>query len=210
MGENAIEEPPFPLTEVDKWVLSQTDDEYAYHTWDDLRSIIQNNELHVLKRKPSDLRRYMKWTAETKAEYGSITNFLLAHRLPKAWGSPPFTPASETPFADPSDYRVLINDWPYGFTPGITHLVVWSRTLIPTDGEVGDMTPETREIVAQFVKRYFVDSLGPGGEDKVLWFKNWVALQSVRTVDHIHVMVRDVDPAVLQEWAEEREWHRPQ
>ncbi|KXX73287.1 N-acetylglucosamine-induced protein 1 [Madurella mycetomatis] len=210
MGENAAEEAPFPLTEVDKWVLSQTDDEYAYHSWDDLRSIIQNNELHLLKRKPSDLRRYMKWTAETKAEYGSITNFLLAHRLPKVWGPPPFTPASETPFADPSDYRVLINDWPYGLTPGIAHLVVWSRTLIPTDAEVGDMTPESREVVAQFVKRYFADSLGPGGEDKVMWFKNWVALQSVRTVDHIHVMVRDVDPAVLQEWAQEREWHRPQ
>ncbi|KAK4143854.1 uncharacterized protein C8A04DRAFT_28422 [Dichotomopilus funicola] len=208
MGENVVEEAPFPLTDLDKQVLSQTDEEYTYHTWDELYSLIQNNQLFLLKRKPSDLRRYMKWTAEVKAEYGGITNYLLAHRLPKAWGSPPFKWESETPFAEPADYRVLINDWPYGFTPGITHIVVWSRTPIATDDTVGDLTPESRKTVGDFIKRYFVDSLGPGGEDKVIWFKNWVALQSVRTVDHVHVFVRDVELAVLKEWTKELDCHR--
>ncbi|KAK3332526.1 hypothetical protein B0T19DRAFT_105544 [Cercophora scortea] len=200
-------EAPFPLTAVDKWVLSQTDDEYQCHTWDDLRILIDTNNLSVLKRKPSDLRRYMKWTAETKAEYGSITDYLIAARLPKAWGSPPFSPVSPIPFKHPSDYRVLVNDWPYGFAPGITHIVVWSRTPIATDSGVGDMTPESRKAVASFIQRYFVDRIGPSGEDKVLWFKNWVALQSVRALEHIHVLVKDVDPALLEEWTREREWH---
>lgn len=41
MGDNpAPEAAPFPLTKVDKWVLSQTDDEYTCHTWDELREII--------------------------------------------------------------------------------------------------------------------------------------------------------------------------
>ncbi|KAK0718369.1 hypothetical protein B0T26DRAFT_752299 [Lasiosphaeria miniovina] len=212
MGDNSavVEDSPFPLTDVDKWVLSQTDDEYAYHTWEDLRSIIQKNNLSVLKRKPSDLRRYMKWTAEIKAEYGNMTNYLLAHRLPKAWGSPPFSPVSETQFADPSDYRVLLNDWPYGFVPGIVHIVVWTRTAIPTASGAGDMTPESRKLVADFVKRFFVDRLGPGGEERVMWFKNWVALQSVRALEHVHVLVKDVDAAVIEEWTKEREWHRLQ
>ncbi|KAK5663892.1 hypothetical protein OQA88_100 [Cercophora sp. LCS_1] len=205
MGDNssAPQDAPFPLTEVDKWVLSQTDEEYSYHTWDELCNIIQNNELHVLKRKPSDLRRYMKWTAETKAEYGNMTNYLLAHRLPKTWGTPPFTPVSKTPFQEPSDYRVLVNDWPYGFVPGIAHLVVWTRTTIETDSDRGDMTPESRKVVAAFVNRYFVDRLGVGGEDRVVWFKNWVALQSVRALEHIHVLVRDVDPVIVEEWTRE-------
>lgn len=103
---------------------------------------------------------------------------------------------------------MLINDWPYGFAPGITHIVAWTRTPIAADDTVGDMTPESREVVAGFVKRYFVDRLGPGGGEKVMWFKNWVALQSVRTVDHVHVLVRDVEPEVLEEWTREREWHR--
>lgn len=34
------DEPPFPLTEVDKWVLSLTDKEFTYHDWEDLKKII--------------------------------------------------------------------------------------------------------------------------------------------------------------------------
>lgn len=150
----------------------------------------------------------MKWTAETKAEYGSMTKYIMIHRLPKTWGDVPFTPASSIPFADPSDYRVLLNDWPYGLASGITHIVVWSRTVIPTNPETGDMTPESRETVANFVKRFFVDELGPGGEDQVMWFKNWVALQSVRTLEHIHIMVKDCDEAILQKWTRELDCHR--
>lgn len=33
-------EAPFPLTDVDKWILSQTDEEFKYHDWDELRQII--------------------------------------------------------------------------------------------------------------------------------------------------------------------------
>lgn len=175
-----------------------------------LTRLPDSNNLSVLKRKPSDLRRYMKWTAETKAAYGSMTQYLLVHRLPKAWGTPPFTPKNSVPFEDVSDYRVLLNDWPYGLHPDITHIVVWSRTIIPTDPETGDMTPESRTIVQNFVQRYFADSLGPGGEKQVMWFKNWVALQSVRTLEHIHVMVHKVDQKTLEKWAEERPWHRPE
>ncbi|XDG00891.1 hypothetical protein ABKA04_000506 [Annulohypoxylon sp. FPYF3050] len=199
---------PFPLTDVDKWVLSLTDEEYPYHDWEEMKQIIGENNLSVLKRKPSDLRRYMKWTAETKAEYGSMTNYLIKHRLPQTWGSPPFIPASTIPFDDPSDYRVLLNDWPYGLTPDMTHIVVWSRTPIETDPETGDMTPESRRTVSNFVQEFFVDKLGPDGSDRVLWFKNWVALQSVRALEHIHVIVKDVDKTLLDVWTRELDCHK--
>lgn len=158
----------------------------------------------MLKRVPSDLKRYIKWTAETKAQYGSMTQYLLANRLPKSWGQPPFSPESDVPFDKESDYKVLLNDWPYGLESNITHIVVWTRTFIATDDDKGDMTPESRALVKAFVKRYFIDSLGEGGEDKVLWFKNWVALQSVRALEHIHVLVRDVDDDMLERWSGER------
>lgn len=142
----------------------------------------------------------MKWTKETKAKYGSMSQYILQNRLPKSWGQPPFTPASTVPFADPSDYQALLNDWPYGTTPDITHIVVWTRTLVPVDGEKGDLTPESRAQVKAFVQRYFVDPLGPGGEEKVMWFKNWVSLQSVRALEHIHVLVKGADDEMLERW----------
>lgn len=206
------EEAPFPFTDADRLVLSLTDEEYQCHDWEDMKSIIgktiriillltcsiaivgsyqtsgQNN-LSVLKRKPSDLRRYLNWTSNTKMAFGSVTNYLLECRLPKTWGSPPFMPASTILFDDPSDYRVLRNDWPYGLTPNLTHIVVWSRTTIPTDPETGDMTPESRRSVGKFVKNFFADKLGLDGDDKVLWFKNWVALQSVRTLERMYILI---------------------
>lgn len=165
---------------------------------------LDTNNLSILKRTPSDLRRYLKWTAEVNAEYGSMTQYILAHRLPKSWGQPPFTPTSLVPFESPDDYKVILNDWPYGLNKGITHIVVWSRTFIPTESESGDMTAESRALVKDFVKRHFVDTIGPGGEGKVLWFKNWVALQSVRTLEHFHVLVRDVDDDMLEKLTGER------
>ncbi|KAI2630885.1 hypothetical protein GGR54DRAFT_175319 [Hypoxylon sp. NC1633] len=202
------EDAPFPLTNVDKYVLSLTDEEYQYHDWEEVKNIIAENNLSVLKRKPSDLRRYMEWTTQTKAEYESMTNYLLHHRLPKTWGCLPFIPASTIPFEDPSDYKVLLNDWPYGLTPNLTHIVVWSRIAIETDVETGDMTPDSRHDTEAFVRRFFIDRLGPGGDDKVLWFKNWVALQSVRALEHIHVIVRDIDKEVLDEWTKDLDCHK--
>lgn len=150
----------------------------------------------------------MKWTADTMAVYGSTTNYLIAHRLPKAWGSPPYVPTSTTPFAHHSDYRVLLNDWPYGLAPDITHIVVWTRTIIPTDPETGDMTAESRAQVADFVGRYFTDPIGAvgdggDGDGRVLWFKNWAQLQSVRQLEHFHVLVRDASPELLKTWTAE-------
>ena len=166
------------------------------------------NDLAILKRKPSDLIRYKDWTNETKAAYGSITNFVLQERLhwtplPVSSAEPEtgplFITESDVAFSSENDYKILYNDWPYGMAPGITHLVVWSKTRIPVEGAEGHLTVESREIIDRFVRRVFMDRL-KGPEEKVLWFKNWTGLQSVRGVEHIHVLVRDVDQAILDEW----------
>jgi hypothetical protein len=165
----------------------------------------ETNNLSVLRRTPREMSRYQRWTAATTAEYGSLTNYLLAHRLPKTWGMPPFTPLSCVPFEDPSDYRVLLNDWPYGFTPNITHMIAWTRTVIPTDTDSGDLTLESRKSIESFVKRYFVDRIGHYAQPRVIWFKNWAALQSVKALDHIHVLVREVDPCLVEEWTRDQQ-----
>ncbi|KAF4619003.1 hypothetical protein G7Y89_g14845 [Cudoniella acicularis] len=206
MGENkvveqgAIEEEhdaPFPLTERDKFALDQKDEDFELHTWDELEEAISTNKLDILTRKPSDLRRYLTWCWKIHREYGSISNYIIQHRLP--WGSPPFEYISPIPFAEVDDYKILINDWPYGFTKDITHIVVWSKTPIPTDEETGDLTSESRKILQEFVDRTFVDRLD-GSHERVLWFKNWVKLQSVRALEHMHVLVRNASEEDLEHW----------
>ncbi|KAJ5550368.1 hypothetical protein N7535_001694 [Penicillium sp. DV-2018c] len=217
--------PAFNLTDLDRKLLAMTDEEFVHHDWEELRSIIARNDLGALKRKPSDLRRYLAWTQETKSQYGSIMNYIYRQRLrwdlPRSGNSSALDTAvgqqsgpvapfkNPRPFADPEDYKILRNDWPYGLTPGISHLVVWLRTPIPVQSEEGHLTEESREIINQFVRKTFVDRLArdphtfPDPASHVLWFKNWVGLQSVRALEHVHILVRDVPEDILFEWSGE-------
>lgn len=116
------------------------------------------------------------------------------------------------PFADPEDYRILRNDWPYGLEPGISHLVVWLRTPFAVKSEEGHLTDESRELIEKFVRKTFVNRLAedvarfPDPESHVLWFKNWVGLQSVRALEHVHILVRDVPEEILYEWSGESKY----
>lgn len=86
--------------------------------------------------------------------------------------------------------------------PGISHLVVWLKTRLAVEGEEGQLTAESRALVDGFVKKVFEERLAQHGlsGDRILWFKNWVGLQSVRGVEHVHVLVRQVPRAILGEW----------
>lgn len=167
-----------------------------------------NNELEELKRVPSDLRRYLAWSYNIKKQYGGITNFVIKERLhwfPLSSNGPPlFAHKSDIPFAERSDYAVLTNDWPYGFDEGIVHMLVWSKTPIAVEDVRGDVTSESRRLIEDFVERYFVCEL-PGGWEQVMWFKNWVSLQSVRGVDHVHVLVKDVSKDMLRRWTDRKD-----
>ncbi|KAL5333252.1 hypothetical protein BJX70DRAFT_73598 [Aspergillus crustosus] len=214
MAITVEEEPAFNLTDVDRQVLAQTDEEFIYHDWKDLQDIIARGDLGILKRKPSDLIRYLQWTKETKARYGTITNYICLRRL--GWqlpseiasdGPPAFT--NPIPFADPADYKILRNDWPYGLAKGVSHLVVWSRTPIPVKDADGVITEESHALIERFVQKTFVDRLAqerekfPDPKSHVLWFKNYTALQSVRGLEHVHILLREVPDRFLHEWTGE-------
>jgi hypothetical protein len=146
--------------------------------------------------------------------YGSITNFVVQERLawtPRDVGQPvsanSFTHHSSVPFEDRRDYAILLNDWPYGFEPGIKHILVWSRTPIAVDDVRGDVTAESKRVIEEFVERQFVSALAKDANisidearKRIMWFKNWVSLQSVRGVDHVHVLVKDAPESLLEQW----------
>ena len=76
--------------------------------------------------------------------------------------------------------------------------MVWSKTPIATDDVNGDVTGESRKIIQDFVDRTFVKRLGDSY--RVMWFKNWVRLQSVRALEHVHVLVKDATKEDLEFW----------
>jgi hypothetical protein len=142
-----------------------------------------------------------------------MTNFILQRRVcwddydptSLAAGDPVFRYKSPIPFYEREDYRILVNDWPYGLAPGIVHICVWLKVRLPVDDVNGDLTPWGRKMVDVFVERTFVKALDVEGQDKVMWFKNWTGLQSVRGLEHVHVLVRDVKKELLHAVVE-RPW----
>jgi hypothetical protein len=77
--------------------------------------------------------------------------------------------------------------------------------------EEGHLTDQSRALIEEFVQKTFVRRLAedpgkrfPDPEAQVLWFKNWVGLQSVRALEHVHILVRDVPEDILTEWSHEK------
>lgn len=183
-----------------------------------------NNRLEELRRRPSDLRAYLQWSHDTRLQYGNMVNYILQKKLfwtPITSTSespvPLFACANPTPFADPADYQILLNDWPYGLALGIVHIVIWLKPRLNVVPETGDLTAEARELVRRFVGERFVNDLIQlyesstgkaeqaeeelkAANDRVLWFKNWGKLQSVQGIDHVHVLVRDTPPELIEKW----------
>ncbi|KAF2261932.1 hypothetical protein CC78DRAFT_499355 [Lojkania enalia] len=199
--------PPFALTAIDWHQLSLTDDQFTAHTWEDLHHLISTNRLDELKRWPSFLKAYLAWSAHVKAKYGSATQYLLQQRL--LWkplnqsGAFRFELKSSIPFGHEEDYKILRNDWSYAVTPGISHIVVWLKQPLDVDSE-GALTEAGRRHVTDFVRKRFRVPAGETGEvregEKVQWFKNTTNLQSVRSLEHVHILVRGVGEEMLREW----------
>ena len=134
-----------------------------------------------------------------------ISEYVLRHRI--GWTAPSDHQAkSEVPFEHSSDYQIRRNDWPYGLTADITHMVVWLKTAIEVDG-IGDPTAASKELIETFVTRTFRDRIvpHPAYPDQIMWFKNRTRWQSVRSLEHIHVIVRGVDQSLIEEWTGQTE-----
>ena len=152
------------------------------------------------------MRNYLLWTNETLSQYGSVSKYVLRHRLgwettPDASPSNQFGYRNETPFADTADYRILRNDWPYGLTKDITHLVVWLKTPVAITPE-GDPTPDSHKLIEEFIEQRLKQMIKPNPEyaEQTIWFKQRAQWQSVRALEHIHVLVRGVDESLIEQW----------
>jgi hypothetical protein len=199
--------PPFPLTAIDWHQLSLTDAEFTPHSWSNLGHLISENRLEELKRWPSALKAYLAWTAHVKEKYGSVMEYLLHQRL--FWepvadedGALRFEVRNSVPFADVDDYKILRNDWDYALEPGIRHIVVWLKQRLPV-GAHGELSQEGYSMVDDFVRGEFRKKAGEEVEEsKIIWFKNTTNLQSVRSLEHVHILVRNVEESVLEQWTQ--------
>lgn len=142
------------ISDKDIRIIGTPDEEYRVQTWQQVADITRTGRLADFQRWPSELRRYRQYTWELKRAHGSVMNFMLRERL--GWGEP-VVPQGSKPFACQEDFKILMNDWPYGLDKRIVHLVVWTKFDLPDDRE-------TEAEIEAFVNKTF----SPGvSQDKV-------------------------------------------
>ncbi|KAK5714654.1 hypothetical protein LTR15_010837 [Elasticomyces elasticus] len=185
----------------DREILSTMDADYRRQTWPEVSCFIRENRLDLFQRVPSDLRLYRDYCAKLVREYGSVMKFVMDERLRwqdlEARGKG-FEDAGQQDdlLAVESDYKILLNDWPYGVDERIVHIVVWTKFELVSDPATDDLTPEARKEIEAFVDERFVSRCG---KENVIWFKNWSSLKSIHAVEHFHVMLFDPDKNFVKE-----------
>lgn len=122
--ENECPEPLQNLSVKDKEIIGTRNEDYHPQTWDEVVDIVRTGRLGDFRRWPSDLRRYREYIWWLNREYGSVMRFMLHERL--RWPEP-IIPRGSKPFECKEDFRILMNDWPYGLDNRIVHLVVWTK-----------------------------------------------------------------------------------
>ncbi|KAJ5094598.1 hypothetical protein N7456_010459 [Penicillium angulare] len=190
--------PPFLKDQPPKNIkcLSTPDSSYQRQKWDVVQEIIKTNRIDRFQRVPSDLRKYLEYTAHIKAKYGSVMRFVVKERLGWGDGDTEDLKPQGSMFEFNEDICILYNDWPYGIDTDIIHLVVWTKFELPDDPATGELTAEAHQAIDQYVQQTFCSRVPT---EQVVWFKNWKSLKSVHAVEHFHVMLHRPDMAFVKE-----------
>lgn len=138
-------------------------------------------------RSPEQLKAYNAAKHGFEQTHGGTANFVIAERL--KWTGTKLKSSGKPFLTCEQDIKILENDFSYYFEPGIRHFVVWSKVPIPCDSTEYP-TPEAAAKINSFIKREFVERCSVPPEN-TMWFKNTGRLQSVPSVSHFHVLVRD-------------------
>lgn len=82
----------------------------------------------------------------------------------------------------------------------MTHLLVWTKVPIVPDpsSSKGDISAYTRRLINKYIYKTFVEELGIS-ETNIIWYRNWHALQSIRELSHIHVLIKDLTTEQLKQ-----------
>lgn len=77
--------------------------------------------------------------------------------------------------------QLVLNDFPYNFTPGICHYVLWKMASTGRESgrvDEGDLNEAIEEL------------RGRGDGDEFLWWINPENLKSILDIDHAHIVCR--------------------
>lgn len=184
------------------------------YTWSEISQIVRTNDLEKFARSKELTAEYFELKRKLKANHSSVFKYLLVSQLDwydqKENGGIDIADIAEEDivvkaagpslFGNGDDLKVLPNHFPYYFEKNVTHLCIWTKMKIPNDpnSALGDISPAAGKVIDKYIRQTFQEQYDIPASD-ILWFRNWEALQSVKAMSHIHVIVRNLAPHQLEE-----------
>ncbi|KAH3671025.1 hypothetical protein OGAPHI_000736 [Ogataea philodendri] len=171
-----------------------------------IKQLVTNGEIDKLVRSEEVMKEYTAHKEKFKKQGADMITFILSRELKWVPQDVPLNtpseqlieafvkPADSRMFANEADITIVQNTFPYYVEPGVQHLCVWVKFPMPPDpqSDKGDISPKDKQLVEKYITNTFCNWLGIPRSDLV-WFKNWTSLQSVRSIPHIHVIIKDMD-----------------
>ncbi|ANZ74511.1 BA75_00412T0 [Komagataella pastoris] len=156
-------------------------------SWDQLVEIVNRNDIDKLYRSRDCKKCYDMHKQHLIYQGSSVENYVLQKLQWHKGDNGNYFGESSRP------YQIERNQFPYYFTPDLVHFVAWLKTEIPPDphSPLGDISDETRKSLDALITELFVLRVGID-RSRLIWFRNWGALQSIKGVPHIHIVVKDL------------------
>ncbi|CAI2174092.1 5247_t:CDS:2 [Funneliformis geosporum] len=165
------------------------DDNGRVMNWDEVKEIV-GCRLELLRREKSLQLKYAAYKVKIAQEYNSLDHYvckvilnwpkeIIVHQ--KSFSnnlSPQEYFSSKTPS---THYNLRLNDFPYIVDASISHYILWSKLPFEDQND-----PDVRKEIDSFLKEKFP------GEKEWVFFINPPRLQSVKSIWHGHIFVRDV------------------
>lgn len=105
-----------------------------------------------------------------------------------------------TCLTDKAYFKITTNDYPYNFEPDVYHLLVWSKINIPLyDNDTNESTKNVHmyDRIEEFLELN-VHQRMKISKDDYCWFINYVSLQSIRSISHIHLLIKTSDKNIIE------------
>ncbi|TID12951.1 hypothetical protein CANINC_005050 [Pichia inconspicua] len=169
--------------------------------WETVKTLVERYELEKLGRSAEQLQKYNDFKKKMRENNIDLATHLFITTL--KWLPPHadihmtpeeavklIKPEDTRPFCNPHDVCITLNDFPYYIAGKTLHMLVWVKFPMDPDpnSPIGDIDNSMKDIIEQYVRATFVKHAGVNRDD-LIWWKNYAAIQSIKTIPHVHVLV---------------------
>lgn len=172
-------------------------------SWQEAATYVESGRLELLRRSPEGTELYHKHKQSLTGDISlNVCNKL-------SWDPQEIIELNtirfrnhkqkiDAAFSSNKWFKITMNDFPYDFSEGIHHLLIWSKISLPFYVENSEsIQKDVFDKLSNFLKYNLENEYRLSSQD-YLFFVNYNSLQSVRAISHVHLLIH-ADESIVGE-----------